>query len=196
MTVPRTPAAGGAGDWRLLPYRLRQFWRGLHPTVSQDEVKAVAAVLPPAAFALFQRMSIDAQRHGLNVWQTLLRQPGQAPAPADLVVAALLHDVGKMATSAAGLQINVWWRSLLVLLELIAPQWLTNLAVAEPQAGWRYLFHVHLAHPAIGAEWAAASGCSPVTCWLIAQHQDKGAATGHSPAAQLLARLQWADGQN
>lgn len=193
MTVPRS-AAGPQRQWQRLPYRLRQFWRGLHPTVTPAEVKAAAAILPPAAFALFQRLSVDAQRHGLNVWQTLARQPDQLPD--DLAVAALLHDVGKMATVTAGLSINVWWRSLLVLLEMSAPALLTRWAVADPQAGWRYLFHVHLAHPAIGAEWAAASGCSPVTCWLIAQHQDKGAAASNSPAAQLLARLQWADSQN
>jgi len=194
MTVSRPSAAGEAQHWRLLPYRLRQFRRGLRPTVSPAEVEAAARILPPAAFALFQRLSVDAQRHGLNVWQTLARQPD--PLPNDLAVAALLHDVGKMATITAGWQLNVWWRSLLVLLEMSRPGLVTRLAMADPQTGWRYLFHVHLEHPAIGAEWAAISGCSSLTCWLIAQHQDKGMAAGPHPEAQLLARLQWADGQN
>ncbi len=192
MTTQLSPLA-----WRLVPYRLRQFWRGLHPTVTPAELAAVAALLPPPAFTLFQRMSADGQRHGLNVWQTLQRAENHTvDLPLDLAAAALLHDVGKVAADVTGLRINVWWRSLLVLLELVAPRLLTQLASADPQAGWRYLLYVHLAHPVIGAQWAAESGCSALTCWLIAQHQTKAAATGQTEQAQLLARLQWADGQN
>lgn len=192
MTTRSSPA-----NWRMVPYRLRQFWRGLHPTVTPPELTAVAALLSPPAFLLFQRMSIDAQRHGLNVWQTIQRAESGAEALSlDLAAAALLHDVGKVAAEVTGLRINVWWRSLLVLLELVAPQLLNKLASTDPQTGWRYLFYVHLAHPAIGAQWAAENGCSTLTCWLIAQHQTKAAATGQTEQAKLLARLQWADGQN
>lgn len=183
--------------WRLVPYRLRQFWRGLHAAVTPAELAAVATLLPSPAFALFQRMSLDAQRHGLNVWQTVQKaEYSTEDLPLDLAAAALLHDVGKVAAEVTGLRINVWWRSLLVLLELVAPWLLTRLASADPQAGWRYLLYVHLDHPAIGAQWAAENGCSALTCWLIAQHQTKAAATGETKQAKLLARLQWADGQN
>ena len=192
MTTRSSPA-----DWRMVPYRLRQFWRGLHAAVTPAELAAVAVLLPPPAFALFQRMSIDAQRHGLNVWQTVQRAGnGAEDLPLDLAAAALLHDVGKAAAEVTGWRINVWWRSLLVLLELVTPQSLNKLALADPQAGWRYLLYVHLAHPAIGAQWAAENGCSALTCWLIAQHQTKAAATGETEQAKLLARLQWADVQN
>jgi hypothetical protein len=174
-------------------YRLRQFWLGFRANVTDDELEKAAGILTPAAFALFCRLPVDGRRHSLNVLQTL-QQAGDTPV--ELAAAALLHDVGKVAATAAGLEISLWWRGPLVLLETFAPALLTRLGSADPQIPWRYLLYVHQCHPQIGATWAAAADCSALTCWLIAHHQDRLAGVGQAAKERLLARLQWADNLN
>ena len=183
-------------------YRVGQFWHGLQASVAPGERCQIAAILTPAALDLFDRMPVDAQRHSLNVLQTL-RSAGHAQA--DLWVAALLHDVGKLAAEEAGVRLGLWLRGPLVLAEAVAPAFVRRLAVHHPDGGWRYALHVHLEHPRIGSDWAQAAGCSALTCWLIEHHQDAGVSQA-SPGApsdlpdgapsQLLVALQWADGQN
>ncbi len=150
--------------------RIRQFVRGVTASVSVDELQEAARFLPPAGLSRFRQMPVDAQRHSLNVLTTL---QGAGWHDSDLAAAALLHDAGKLAATKAGLTFNAWVRTALVLLDTFAPTLATRLAVEEAAGGWRYLLHVHLAHPQIGAHWADADGCSPLTCWLIAHHQDK-----------------------
>ncbi len=174
-------------------YRLRQFWLGLQADVTRDELKQAADILPPAAFLLFSRLPVDGQRHSLNVLESLQTQT-ETVLP--LAAAALLHDVGKVAATDAGVAITLWWRGPLVLLESFAPSLLNHLASPDPKSHWRYLFYVHQEHPKIGAAWAAAAGCSPLTCWLIAHHQEKLVWGPQSEWEQLLARLQWADSRN
>ena len=72
---------------------------------------------------------------------------------------------------------------------------LARLADPQPAPSLRYALYVQLHHAEIGAAWAQAAGASPMTCWLIAQHQVKG-----QPADTIegvwLARLQAADDLN
>jgi len=173
-------------------YRVRQFLRGVTATVSAAEVQHVAEILPPAALALFAQLPVDAQRHSLNVLQTI---EAAGHTQLDLRVAALLHDVGKVAADQTGMTLNLWWRGPLVLLENFFPTLLRRWSVDQPTAGWRYLLYVHHAHPQIGATWASAVDCSPLACWLIAHHQER--AVVAPPDEQALLRiLQWADNQN
>ena len=174
-------------------YRVRQFATGLMARLDAADVSAVERLLPPDGFALFLRMPADAQRHSLNVYRMLQSSGHDDP---DLAAAALLHDVGKVAADEAGVRINLWLRGPLVLLEALAPDWLNQLAAANPAQGWRYALHVHFEHPAIGAAWAAQAGCTETTCWLIAQHQNKAANTQDQRRQELLHALQWADNRN
>lgn len=178
-------------------YRLQQFWRGFQATrteLTDVEQKKAAGILSPAALLLFQRMPIDGQRHSMNVLTTL-KERGDVPH--SLAAAALLHDVGKVAAAEAGVAITLWWRGPLVLLETFAPVLLQRYASSDPQTRWRYLLHVHLEHPAIGADWAKHAGCDELTCWLIRCHQDEvNANVIHDQRFQLLTRLQNADGAN
>ena len=203
--------------------RIRQFVGGITASVSVDDLQQAARFLPPAGLTRFRQMPVDAQRHSLNVLTTLQRAGWHDP---DLAAAALLHDAGKLAAAAAGLTFNAWVRTALVLMETLAPTLAARLTVDDAAGGWRYLLHVHLAHPRIGAHWADADGCSPLTCWLIAHHQDKtrqsavlsnspdgknaGRTAGEKPRwsegdesqqitedrMRLLTALQWADSQN
>jgi len=182
-------------------YRLRQFFQGLQAHVTPAEQQMIARILPESVAALFFRLPIDAQRHSLNVLYTLQTAGYQQ---ADLAVAALLHDVGKLAADEAGVQLNLWLRGPLVLLEAMLPQYLARLAIADPSRGWRYALYVHFQHPHIGAVWAKAAGCTPLACWLIehhqADHQDADLVNAPSTLLDapvtLLSALQWADARN
>ncbi len=182
----------------LLPvrvfWRLRQFVRGVTAHVSADEMLVVAQLLPKAALCRFCAMPLDGQRHSLNVLYSLRAAGWHEP---DLEVAALLHDVGKIAGDSAGISLSPWLRGPLVLLNRLASAWMAAQAASDPKDGWRYLLHVHREHPAIGAAWAVEDGCSQLSCWLIAHHQDKRPpAPPTTRQERLLALLQWADIRN
>ena len=152
----------------------------------------VRAVLSPAQVALFERMPGDAQDHSLRVLATL---QGQGDVASDLAAAALLHDVGKVAALDSGAYLGLWLRGPMVVAEALAPGLLARLADARPSASMRYALYVQQQHAAIGAQWAREAGCTPLTCWLIEHHQDKGL-SGTADECALLARLQAADGAN
>lgn len=181
----------------LLPvrifWRIRQFVRGVIAHVDAGEMLVVARHLPKVALCRFCQMPLDGQRHSLNVLYTLQQAGWHDP---DLAAAALLHDVGKVAGDAAGIALSPWLRGPLVLLGTLAPGKVADLAADDPAAGWRYLLHVHREHPAIGAAWAAEDGCSELTCWLIAHHQDSLNGKPVQKREEFLALLQWADSSN
>ncbi len=204
----RSSVEKAASQAARVRYRVQQFVRGFRAKVDADEQAAALALLPETAWPLFTAMPLDARRHSLNVLATLKTAGYEDP---DLAAAALLHDMGKIAAQEAGLSINLWMRGPLVMTEAVAPDFLRAQARSEPNAGWRYAIHVHLEHPAIGAERARAAGCSELTCWLIAHHQDnlvagQGLEEAESAAdtqeaveayrRNLLVVLQWADGLN
>ncbi len=97
-------------------YRVRQFVRGVSAQVSDQDRAAAVALLPADAAAHFLRLPIDAQHHSLNVLFALRQRGFDDP---DLAAAALLHDVGKLATEEAGIRTNVWLRGPLVLLDAV-----------------------------------------------------------------------------
>ena len=191
MGWPSAPLPTRPG-WQRAPYRVGQFLRGLTASVSDEERRQVSEWLSPQGAALFARLPVDAQRHSLNVVQTLRAAGYESP---DLTQAALLHDVGKAAADEARVRLQLWLRGPIVLAEWLTPSLLASQAADDPARGWRYALHVQLDHPAIGAAWARESGCSELTCWLIAHHQDK---VLPSPGEKrtLLAALQWADERN
>jgi len=167
-------------------YRVRQFWWALRAQVPADAWPIIEANLTAEQLALFRTMPPSDQRHSLNVYRTLLAE-GQTSQ--DLLVAALLHDVGK-----AGGQLRLWHRVAIVLLRAFWPAALDYLSRGQAR-GWRAGFVVHRQHPELGAARAEAAGCSPLTVALIRRHQDPPAANpGRTEEDRLLAALQRADG--
>ena len=199
-TAPKTASSQASAPalpppmpgWQRAPYRLGQFLRGLTATVGDEDRQFLSRWLSSDALVFFDRLPVDAQRHSLNVAQTLLNA---GFSQLDLTAAALLHDVGKAAADDAGVRLQLWLRGPIVLAEWLTPDLLVSQAAEDPTQGWRYALHVQLDHPAIGAAWAREAGCSDLTCWLIEHHQDK---TLPPPGERrtLLAALQWADERN
>lgn len=183
-------------------YRLGQFWQGLWAEVTPADQQRAAEVLPATSLSLFLQMPIDAQRHSLNVLEKLW---SEGPCHPDLAVAALLHDCGKVVTQQGGRSLGLWVRGPLLLLEKFFPdfvdRWALSTLPEKPSERWRYLLYVQREHAAIGAAWATQAGCSPLSCWLIANHQTplvkvKAPAYGNDDALHLLALLQMADDGN
>jgi hypothetical protein len=169
-------------------YRVGQFLRALIARVTEEEVEQATHILTPAARALFRRQAIQDQRHAMEVYHALRRAGHTNP---QLLVAALLHDVGK-----AAVRLPAWQRAMTVLLDRFAPHLLERLSQGEPPggglnrstarprslnpepaealpSGWRRPFAVHARHPGIGARWAQAAGCSPLTVALIRRHHER-----------------------
>jgi hypothetical protein len=208
MTVGgRGQSAAQRADWpELARYRIAQFLNGWRATVTTQDLALMEQVLSPVGretVRLFTRMPVDAQAHSLRVLKSL---QADEPTPHELAVAALLHDVGKVAADDAGAYLGLWMRGPLVLLDAWHPDLLVWMSSPQPAASVRYALYVHNEHPQIGAAWAQEAGCTPLTCWLIAHHQDKTATVAPAAATETtfdqttarhcLARLQWADGRN
>jgi putative nucleotidyltransferase with HDIG domain len=177
-----------AGAQRMQPLPLHRAWQFLQALTARPltvaEQAEVAAILSPAQQLLFRPMPSGDQRHSLQVMRTLIAMEMTAP---DLLVAALLHDVGKSRH-----RLYLWERVLVVVIGAFGPSAASRWGNA-PSHGWRRPFVIHQQHPRWGAEMALAAGCSPLTAELIRAHHDRGAA---QTGSKLLRALQQADSVN
>lgn len=139
---------------------VRRFLRALTARVDPAEREIVAANLTPAQQQLFWAMMVQDQRHSLDVFYTLQRRGCQ---DRDILLAALLHDVGKG-------HIRLWQRVVFVLLQSGAPGLLRRLA--QPNGtGWRRAMASLKNHGFRGAALAQEAGTSPAVVELIRNHQ-------------------------
>jgi hypothetical protein len=167
--------------------RVRQGLRALSAWARPVDDDLAAAFLSPTLLALFRQMRRSEQQHSLNVLRTLRRRGYDDPA---LMVAALLHDVGKCRAPY-----HLWDRVIVVLAKALAPDRVRQWGSGEP-TGWRRPFAVSSQHPRWSAEMVAAAGADPLVIDLIAAHQRR---LDHAPQTrleQLLVVLQSADDAN
>ena len=159
--------------------RVYRFIRAVRPGLSNIDRAIAEEWLSPEQLALFLTQSEADQRHAIAVARLLLTS---GLAGRDLIVAALLHDVGKR-----GARFTPAHRTLIVILESYAPrllQWLSR----GRRNRWLAPFAVHAAHARAGSRLAHEAGASLRTAHLIRMH--------HEPAPgadQELAALRWAD---
>ena len=169
-------------------YRVRQFLRAvtswLRPGIVDEDL--LRQVLPPPAVSLFQAMPGYDRRHAMAVFEAL-RAAGHGEP--DLLVAALLHDVGKTGSGVA--RIRIWHRVATVLLRAVWPGAMERLG-RDRMGSWRRPFFVQQQHAALGAELARGASCSPRAVELIRRHEDGCRGSGDA----LLAALQAADSLN
>lgn len=175
-----------------IAYRVRQFWRALH--AAQDEAGAheAASWLSPALLDLFLQQPAFEQAHSLKV----LRRLGEHGEHPDLMVAALLHDLGK-----ARFPLRLWERIYIVLVSALAPGWMQSLAIVSPeqlprQPFWMRPLVIARSHPTWGAQLAEEAGVSEIAVWLIRNHQNRQAPKLVTLNDRLLAKLIQADGNS
>jgi putative nucleotidyltransferase with HDIG domain len=147
-------------------YRAWQFWHTITGSPSPQDWEEVASVLSPDELALFAEMPDSEQAHAVRVLRALKAEGHRDP---DLLAAGLLHDVGKCRYP-----LGIWDRVWIVL----AGGQMTSksspkgdrlgrddghpLVIAERHAEW-------------GAEMAHNHGFSPLTVWLIRNHERRDA---------------------
>lgn len=163
-------------------YRLGQVCQhlGLAAPLSQQEHQEVAGHLPISALGLFERMSPADQRHSLRVCRRLQMR---GHTDADLLAAALLHDVGK-----ADGRVPFWTRPAVVIGKRWAPHLLARLTTYPIEGnlpGWRRALSAAWLHAEVGADLAMAAGLSERTVHYIRLH--------HRPDCPELAELHLVD---
>jgi hypothetical protein len=139
---------------------VRRFLRALTAHVDPAERQVIADQLTPAQQQLFWVMMVQDQRHSLDVFYALQRRGCQDQ---DILLAALLHDVGKG-------RVRLWQRVVFVLLQAGPPGLLRRLA--QPNgAGWRQAMASLQDHGRRGAALAQEAGAPPAAVELIRSHQ-------------------------
>lgn len=121
-------------------YRVRQFQRGLHTRLSDEEIRTVRSLLSERELSLFVEMDRRDQRHSVDLLGYLDRASAEPPS-GDLRRAALLHDVGKG-------RLAVWTRVVFVLAnavsERLARRFEREGAPGLRGAFWRIRYHASL----------------------------------------------------
>lgn len=142
-------------------YRSRQFFRSVGASISDEERAEVAGRLSAEQQRLFYGMTARDQRHSLDVLHALQRDQHE---DAELLTAALLHDVGKGP-------IRLWHRVAYVLVRALSPRLLDRLA-SDDGAGWRQALASCSDHSRRGAALVEATGAPEGVVQLVRLHEE------------------------
>lgn len=148
-----------AGGFIWWSGKVRRFRAHLAARVEVPERASLAAWLSQLQIAVFDRMTVADQRHGLDV---VLALRAEGVADRDVLIAGLLHDAGKGATGALPRVAHSLGQAY--------GSWIPNLVgrlpgMAAPLGRLRE-------HPELSARMAEAAGCSGRTVELIRWQED------------------------
>ncbi|MCK9496273.1 MAG: HDIG domain-containing protein [Dehalococcoidia bacterium] len=147
------PLAGGLARAR---YRVHQFTRGLRPHLAPGEIAEAREVLSEAEFRLFMGAQARDRRHSVDLYRLLLSAGASRP----MLVAALVHDVGKG-------DIATWHRVAFVIL---GP--LNGVLAAPSGPRWRRALWRLRHHARLGAEMLRRAGSSARVVEIVERHTD------------------------
>jgi putative nucleotidyltransferase with HDIG domain len=169
-------------------YRVRQFWRTITAKTDPLELEKALTILTPGQAALFSSLQPGEQDHALVMVHKLVDRGESQP---DLLVAALLHDVGKLRY-----KLNPLERAMVVLVRRLSPETARRWGSLpsegwESLPGWRKPFVVAEQHEAWGAEMAHKAGVSPMAENLIRRHHQQ-PAEGMGGIENALQHKLWA----
>lgn len=170
-----------------LKHRLQQFWGALFAAPRPRQLARAQRLLTIRQMDLFHQLQPSEQAHALKVMEQLLVA---GHTQHDLLVAALLHDVGK-----AQHKLCLWQRVCIVLLRAIFPKKAKMWGQGLPR-GWKRPLVVAEQHPAWGAAAASAVGASTMTANLIRRHQESDSLDLAQLEDRLLLALRIADQQS
>ncbi|MBN1231631.1 MAG: HD domain-containing protein [Anaerolineales bacterium] len=168
-------------------YRSRQFLNVLFRYPDKKLLAVASGYLDTQQMELFRRMQPAEQAHALVVMDKLWKSGYRHQ---DLMVAALLHDIGKVKIRLTAVD-----RVLAVLGEALFPGLAARWAEKPPRGIWKG-FVVKKLHPVWGAEFAENVATSPLALDLIRNHQDRFKGEPSSLRDQLLIVLQEVDDKN
>jgi hypothetical protein len=169
-------------------YRARQFWRALTAAPDAESLRRARSILSPELWVLFSSLRPSEQAHSLSVFRQLIEEN---ETDADLLTAALLHDVGK-----SRYPLPLWERMAIVLGRNAFPEQARRWGRAKP-SGWRRPFVIAEQHAGWGGEMAAQAGASEMVQSLIRRHQEiVMISSTASLEDRLLSRLQRFDNES
>ena len=147
----------------LNTYRLRQFWQAVTAKPGNQDLELAHEYLSPPLMALFTQMQKSEQMHSISVFQDLLSHGEENP---DLLIAALLHDVGKIKHP-----LSLFERIEIVIGTALFPKQSKKWGKSQPQ-GWKRPFVIAQNHPQWGAETVKNAGASKQTVEIIRRHHE------------------------
>jgi putative nucleotidyltransferase with HDIG domain len=171
-------------------YRGRQFWRAIFLKADPEGLMQAHDCLTPGQWSLFTQLQPDEQAHAVRIFQKLMVHGENQP---DLLVAALLHDIGKVRY-----RLNPIERMIIVVAHAILPGQARRWGSLPPGGwedlpGWRKAFILAEHHAEWGAEMARTAGVSPLAEMLIRRHQHPGQSGLNEPEDSLLKKLRLVD---
>jgi putative nucleotidyltransferase with HDIG domain len=171
-----------------IQYRLRQFWHTITIKIDPFELEQAMKLLTPEQAVLFSRLQPGEQAHALAMHRKLVKEGENYP---DLLVAALLHDVGKLRHP-----LNPLERATIVVARGLVPEMVRQWGSMpeegwESLPGWRRPFIVAEQHAAWGADLVHQLGVSPQVEDLIRRHHHPAGVNSDGGENILLQKL-WA----
>lgn len=171
-------------------YRIRQFWHSITSKPGYQDLERIGEYLTTSQLQLFRKLSLGEQAHSIRVFIRLIQQN---ETDYDLLVAALLHDIGKTIYP-----LNNWERVFIVLAEKLFPQYIAEWGCVDTEDGswiknWRRPLVIAKYHPSWGAELAEETNVSQNVLNLIRFHQDYSYLSKTSIENEWMNKLQIAD---
>lgn len=173
---------GAVSILRRIRYRSWQYFHGLRPFLTVDEIGEVRRRLRPVEFDLFLAAQPRDRRHSVDLFCLIQREGiAGAAAPDEVLLAALLHDVGKGDVTAFD---RVAFVVLNAASERLARWCEREHGTRRQRALWR-LRH----HAALGAEMLARVGVPARATEIVRRHTEaapKGSARGDIELAAFI----------
>ena len=170
-----------------IPHRAHQFWHVLTAIPTLEDLNQIRQALTPPLMTLFLSLQPNEQAHSLRIYRQLLQQE---ETHKDLLLAALLHDVGK-----SRYPLNLWERVVVVLGKRIFPMGVQYWGHGEPH-GWKRSFVVAEQHASWGAEITMHAGASSGVVSFIRRHHDPVKDPFKQQDDQFLRQLQLLDDES
>jgi len=161
-------------------YRLQQFKLAVDPDIQPVPIKELTQFLNGSQITIFRELQPFEQQHAYSVLEKL---KADGCDQAELLKAALLHDIGKILYP-----LKPWERAMIVITRQIAPSLFHTLGQRKP-TGFFKAFAVASRHAEWGADLVTKTGASEVLVELVRHHEDD-PLPGQDP---LLISLQKAD---